>query len=221
MVTINPSHAHFVDVETTDENWRHAQLVHSEFKTKPGSECISTEFSLAYLSAVMTRYLPRTILELGAGIGTVTKLLLTHPHRPDCIVVTEDNEYCISAFKNNLTNYESEGVLLVTDLAELIAQDLQYDLIICDGGFEDKNQFKGLSEHTIFFFEGSRGPHRRLLRQHLDEIGLMYVENNYVQKGYKFYFAKNPYHFLGISIPKPKMKRKKGCWIGRAVADQI
>lgn len=210
---------HQLEVDVSDEDWRHARLIFSEFKSKPGSEYIATEFALAHLSAILTTRRPQTVLEFGAGIGTITKLLVTHPHRPRVIVTTENNEYCISAFNENIDESILTSVTLVRSLDELLAQDQTYDLVIGDGGFYNKAAFKGVSEDTTFFFDGSRAAHRKLLRAYLAENGLGYSERNYPRPGIKFVFKKNPYRFWGVSIPRPKIKRRKGCWVGSATVD--
>lgn len=213
------TNGHQLEVDVSDEDWRHARLIFSEFKSKPGSDNIATEFALAHLSAILTTRQPRTVLELGAGIGTITKLLATHLHCPRVIVATEDNEYCISALRTNLDDLHLTGITLVSSLEELLAQDQTYDLAICDGGFENKAQFKGVLEDTVLFFEGSRGLHRKLLCEYLAENDLSYTERNYPQAGIKFFFKKTPYRFWGASIVRPKIKRRKGCWVGSATVN--
>lgn len=54
---------HQLEVDVSDEDWRHARLIFSEFKSKPGSEYIATEFALAHLSAILTTRRPQTVLE--------------------------------------------------------------------------------------------------------------------------------------------------------------
>lgn len=213
------TNGHQLEVDVSDEDWRHARLIFSEFESKPGSEHIASEFALAHLSAILTTRRPRTVLELGAGIGTITKLLVTHPHSPRNIVVTEDNEYCIREFRKNLDEIHLAAVTLVRNLEELLAQDQTYDLTICDGGFENKAQFKGTSKDATLFFEGNRSPHRKLLREYLVENGLGYTERNYPQAGIKLFFKKTPYRFMGVSIVRPKIKRRKGCYVGSATVN--
>lgn len=213
------TNGHQLEVDVSDEDWRHARLIFSEFESKPGSEHIASEFALAHLSAILTTRRPRTVLELGAGIGTITKLLVTHPHSPRNIVVTEDNEYCIMEFRKNLDEIHLAAVTLVRNLEELLAQDQTYDLTICDGGFENKAHFKGASKDTTFFFEGSRSLHRKLLCEYLAENGLSYTERNYPRPRIKFSFKKTPYRFWGVSIVRPKIKRRKGCWVGSATVN--
>lgn len=75
---------------------RFASEVHSRFSSKSGSERIATKFALAHLSAVLNKYKPMDVIEYGAGIGTVTYALLSHPVGIKKLTTTEQNDFCLA-----------------------------------------------------------------------------------------------------------------------------
>jgi predicted O-methyltransferase YrrM len=68
-----------VKIEPSEADWAFAKSIRDEFKRKPGSQHIASEFALAYLSALLNKVKPDSVLEFGAGIGTVTYFLMKHP----------------------------------------------------------------------------------------------------------------------------------------------
>lgn len=198
------------------EDSRLAKQIYSEFHGKLGDQEIAGQFNLAHISAILTTAKPRTVLEIGAGIGTITKLLLVHPNRPETIVATEDNDFCIGQLQANLGPELFSKIVLVKSLDELLKQNLSYDFVISDGGFVKKEQFTGSTTQTVFFTEGSRGIHRQLLSEHLADLGLTYSERHYRQPGIRLVPRKQKEKKRLLNIPRYKIKARKGCWIGEA-----
>lgn len=199
--------------EPTKADWELARRIGAEFKAKPESRHIATEFALARLSASVRAVRPKSVLELGAGIGTITKLLLEHDMRPETVVSTEDHPVCLDALDRNLADIDRDGLHVVTSLDELLALDFTYELAICDGGFDDPRQYKGIREGALCFFEGSRGAHRRMLMSHLEPAGLAFEAHNFPRSGFRFFLKKKRNAPPG-AWRRPKIKRRKGCWIG-------
>lgn len=203
-------------IKPVKSDWELAGRIHSEFHGKPESLHIALEHALAHLSASLRLQQPKSVLELGAGIGTITKLLLQMENRPTRIVATEDHPVCLEAISDNLAGVDVSGLSVVTNIDDLLALSDSYDFVICDGGFLDQRVFRGVEENALCFFEGSRGPQRRLLNSCLEEKGLICELENYYRIGWHI-FMKEPGTPEGLHWRRPKLKRRKGCWIGPVV----
>src|SRR5689334_12958041 len=83
-----------IEIDEADRTF--GKSVHAEFKRHPGAEHIASQIALAYLSACLRSFRPRKVLELGAGIGTITYALLKHPCELEHVVATESDAHCIS-----------------------------------------------------------------------------------------------------------------------------
>ena len=80
-----------------------AKTIHGEFKRKPGSGRIASEFSLYHLSRLIRLRRPKVVLEIGSGIGTVSQLVLAHPERVQTLFSIEQEPFCRAAINENLT----------------------------------------------------------------------------------------------------------------------
>lgn len=203
-------------VTPSTEDWALARRIRNEFKAKPEAQHIAMTHALAHLAATVRIFKPANVLELGAGIGTITKLLLEIPDGPSRIIATEDNAVCLAALERNLTGLELSGVTIVTTLEDLLDLEMAYDLVICDGGFQDTRQYGGIAEGTVCFFEGNRSPDRRILSAALQDRGLAFSGRNYNRWGWRL-FIRQPRDADGVRRRRPKFKRRRGCWIGSVV----
>lgn len=93
------------------------------FKAKPGGDHIATPVSLDFLSTYCDQKGVQSILELGAGIGTMSALLSRETYD-----AYEDVSFCIDQCRTN-----APAVNLITDYRTLPPQQ-DYDLVIIDGG---------------------------------------------------------------------------------------
>src|SRR5688572_11575377 len=94
-----------------------ARGIYQEFRAKPESQRIAGEFALIELSRLLTRIKPKHVLEIGTGIGTITKLLLTHPDRPDRITATQGNPVCLLELTKNLSGLPLDSFMLMNSTA--------------------------------------------------------------------------------------------------------
>jgi hypothetical protein len=154
-------------------------------------------------------------LEVGAGIGTITKLLLTHPDRPEHLTVTEANPVCIAELAKNLQGVELAGYRLLTSATELDVVE-HYDLVIFDGSLDDERQYAVLKPGTWCFVEGSRGNTMRALEKKLLTRGLRVSFENRrpVGRRIKLFVSRR---ILGLPLPTLELKLKKGCSIGQVL----
>ena len=66
-----------------------ARNIYHQFSRKPGSHRIASAFSLCHLSRLIRLRKPRTVLEIGAGIGTISQLVLLHQERVESLYSIE------------------------------------------------------------------------------------------------------------------------------------
>lgn len=107
-----------------------AQQNYNHFKQLEGSEHIATFSSQLNLLEVIEKHDIKSALDWGAGIGTITNLLMVST---DCYVTAyELNEWCRDQLKKNLTLTKR---IELSDKFPLLAQ---YDLIVIDDDISRK-----------------------------------------------------------------------------------
>jgi tRNA G37 N-methylase Trm5 len=131
------------------QDWITAARVYRRFVSRPGADHIASRTSLAHLTAVLRTFDCKRVLELGAGIGTITYLLLQKQRE---VIALEHNSFCQHQLELNIpTNLRSQ-LRLVSDGAEI---DGVFDLVIIDGKIPPTTH-RFLTPGTICFAEGSR-----------------------------------------------------------------
>jgi hypothetical protein len=192
-------------VKVSDADRRSAAEVHRLFSAKPHSEHIASEFALAHLAAILRTGEITSVLEFGAGIGTVTYLVLSRvPHaRVHC---TEHNALCLSELAANLPPKMRERLTIHASADTVPAEP--FDLLIIDGKVSGANYVR---PGSIYFVEGHRSQARVWLSDELNRRGLTCR------------FRKHPgppkisWGVTRMQIPVPIMKRR-GCWVGMVSA---
>lgn len=94
---------------------------------KLGSDHIASPITLQSLANYCRKHRPATVLELGAGIGTITRWL---PRLAE-IDAYEDNEFCLKALEELA---KIRPITIIKDYHKLPPRRA-YDLIIIDGGY--------------------------------------------------------------------------------------
>ena len=100
--------------------------IYNSFKNKEGSEHIATPISIDAL----LRLNPKTVLEMGGGIGTLTYALTSLGAEVD---VYEDNEYCQVQLEKNVTGHN------LLKSYDILPSKKEYDLLIVDGASGKKH----------------------------------------------------------------------------------
>jgi len=95
--------------------------IYSKFKNKEGSEYIATPISIE----VLLNLNPKTVLEMGGGIGAMTYTVASLGAEVD---VYEDNLFCQEQLSKNVPKYT-----LLRDY-NVSPPKKKYDLVIIDGG---------------------------------------------------------------------------------------
>jgi hypothetical protein len=127
-----------------------AQQNFNHFKQLEGSKHIATFSSQLNLLEVILKFDIKNALDWGAGIGTITKLLILSK---DCDVTAyESNAWCRDQFKKNLELNER------IELSNKFPLDPKYDLIVIDDDISRKQIRQLLKEGKtkVIFIEGWR-----------------------------------------------------------------
>lgn len=162
-----------LNVKTSKVIWR-------KFASLPGAVVgdtvgIASEQAIRGVLNVIAKYHPAKILELGAGIGTLTYTALsavTHSsidREAFRFFTIENNEFCLSQLAGNLEKYK--GLYTVCRSTEELPQGMKFDFIIVDGGgdldgdmgvmnFENRLEAKG-----VILVEGTRAFQRELIKR--------------------------------------------------------
>lgn len=136
-----------------------ARAIFRRFRALPGSEQIATEYALVGLANLLRRQRPKRILEIGAGLGTLSALLLRAP--PATYWVLERDAGYRSAWDENV----GRARYAVTKVTELPRADAvsPFDLVVIDDRLQDPFPAAFLARRAVCYFEGNRGPERGLV----------------------------------------------------------
>ncbi len=189
-----------------------ARDVYREFKAKPESQHIASRFALEQLSALLARIKPARVLEVGAGIGTITALLLRPPNRPVSLTVTEDHPVCLRELARNIDERDSARYRIIHTPAELDRAAI-FDLVIFDGTLDDDLQYTVFQPGTWCFVEGARLATRLDLNRKLAPRRLTIDFTEKTPGSYKLKW-KGRYRLFGKVHHFPKIVPNKGCSFG-------
>jgi protein-L-isoaspartate O-methyltransferase len=136
-----------------------AEALYTAYAQKPGSQHIASLHACRGLEKLVLRHRPPRVLEIGAGIGTLTDLLLSA--LPDVhLTTTEDNSFCLEQLKANLKDRLAR--VRIVQSPEDVAGEL-FDLVVVDGGLDTVSVLQFVAPHGIVFVEGFRSAQRELL----------------------------------------------------------
>ncbi len=192
-----------------------AKGVFDHFINRPGAQHIATEFALAYLSALLRTRKPSSVLEFGAGIGTITYMLLDHPCGIEHVTSTEDHPFCLEQLDMNLQPEMRDRLNLIKDQDKLGDIHGDFDLVIFDGEFCAPEKLHFLDNRVACFIEGARTSTRNTVNEELARRGLACEFTNY-NRGQKLVsMAWRKKRWLGMPLPKLRFNKTiKGCWVG-------
>jgi len=203
-----------MQLEPSESDWAFAKIVHDEFSQKPGAQHIASEFALAYLSAVLNKVKPDSVLEFGAGIGTITHFLLQHPANIGHVTTTENHPYCLEQFAANISEEFDGRYDLIVDDSTLLPGQRPYELVIVDNLVSARG-YAYLDNSMTCFVEGARSANRREIQSELAGRGLRCDFVNYNRGMQYFSIVLRCSKKSGIPYPKFRLcKVRKGCWIG-------
>jgi len=172
------------------------QSVYEKFKALPGSQHIAGVVTLKRISEIVDELQPKRVLELGAGIGTITYLLLatTNAH----VDTYEPNEFCISALTENLSGFKDRYTLLTS--YKQLPPESAYDLVVIDGGAGSQDDtgymraayliLLSLDTVRVVIVEGHRKGQNTYVRRALAERYVYKRKRENIDHGYTEYYLK-------------------------------
>lgn len=135
---------------------------------------IASEQAISGVLNCINKFRPLRILELGAGIGTLTYTALNavvrqqiHKQKGYAFFTIENNDFCLQQLRVNIKDFD--GLYAVLSSTKDLPQDLLFDLIIVDGGGDLDGDmgimFFGdrLAQKGVIFVEGTRKFQRDLI----------------------------------------------------------
>ena len=147
--------------------------VHDLFAQRAGSDYIATTYALEGLDRALRRRAPRTVLEVGPGIGTTTSLVirtLDELHGPGSYELCgiEHVEFCLQQMELNLGS-EVSKTTVVSRYEELPEDVGPFEFVLVDGGGEGEADGSLPAEHVR--------QQNRLYVSRLAERAVVFVEN--------------------------------------------
>jgi hypothetical protein len=187
-----------------------ANEIHRRFSAYEGSQHIASPASLRWFAAILRTFQPANILELGAGIGTMTEMMLIDRYATSRVFTTETDAFCLEALKKNLSKPNDPRLQILTSENDLRKIQVPLDLIVGDGGFYSPLEFENSKEGTVLFFDGSRSKLRAIAQETLARKGL---ECEMKQLGTNSKMVWDVKHVFGLPIPF-RRKQRDTCWVG-------
>ena len=126
------------------------------FENKMGATEIATKEALRLVEDWVQKLDPKFIVEIGAGIGTITRLLSKTIDDKSMILAYEKNEWCRNRFWEN---FSFPNIELYSNLPELLGHSAtNIDLLIVDDFLNqsETNQLVHKFIPQIVFIEGHR-----------------------------------------------------------------
>ena len=198
-----------------DDDRALARETFERFSARPGAQHIATEFALTYLSALLRTRRPSSVLEFGAGIGTITSMLLDHPSGIEHVTCTEDHPFCLEQLDQNLRPEQKERLRLIKEKGRLGDIDRDFDLIIFDGEFGAFEKLQFLDDRVACFIEGARTRTRDAIDRHLADRSLACHFTNYNRGRKLMSMSWRKKRRFGMPLPKLRFNKVvKGCWVG-------
>lgn len=141
------------------------QEQYRKFSKAEGSQFIASEYALKKILEYLQNYKPKTILEIGIGIGTITDSVLKafHNNYRPVLFGTENNKFCLSKLPENLG--EQYNSLNIFPSIKNLPSDSRFDLIIIDGKESNLNLIKDFAnDHCVVIVEGDRKDQTEIFR---------------------------------------------------------
>lgn len=154
----------------------YAATVFAEFWAKPGSDEIATAFAIEGLVKLLQQHRPRAIIEVGGGIGTLSRVLLDHlpAHPSGALTVLERNDWCGARWVEHMGADGPRAFRLSGWPEKPYAwPDRPVDLLVVDDWLPLRYDHVEilLGQRALVFFEGNRVIERCIVREGLRAKG--------------------------------------------------
>ena len=157
-----------MQIKPNEDDWNVAKRICTRFLARPGADHIASPYALAHLAAILRQADVNSVVEFGAGIGTVTYLLLTYPSPNRTVVSTESNEFCLEQLQYNIPPEFKSRLAVISDFRQ---PNGHFDLAIIDGKIPPAEDYPFLRPGIICFVEGNREPQRDFVKERCLEKG--------------------------------------------------
>ena len=151
---------------------RLAEQIHAKFQAREGAEQIASLWALEGLEAWLTDNPPERVLEVGAGIGTVSELLGHYCRLSEFVVCVEDDPWCRTKWGHNV--WPIPPAMHLYDKVPLYEQP--FDLIVLDGPQMPPDGWHLLARGGTVFVEGNRRGQRAEMLAGLRRAGRRAVQ---------------------------------------------
>jgi predicted O-methyltransferase YrrM len=139
-----------------------ADAIYARFAERPGSDHIASANAINVLLWTVARWKPTRVLEVGAGIGTLTYTVLQSRPAARSLCCIEADPFCVDALRTNVAA-DLDRVDLVATSNEVGAAR-RFELIVVDGG-EAEPFAQWLARGGVIFVEGDRAAQRRAIEE--------------------------------------------------------
>ena len=140
------------------------------YRMLPRSDEIATKFAIAGLMRCIVKVRPKKVLELGAGIGTLSAAIL-RAGPPQVLAVGEREAWCREAWDRNV-RLDGTGTTLFR-LADWPAKPFPADLLVVDDWLPVRYSLVEpcVGRRALVFLEGNRVIERAIIREGLRTAG--------------------------------------------------
>jgi hypothetical protein len=141
-----------------DQLSRDAEVIFQRFRVLPGARHIASPYAIEGLLRLIDQQRPRRILEIGAGIGTLTSVIGGAARAGAEVITVEDVPYCQEQLAVNLGD-----LLALIELRDSLDElSGVFDLVVVDG-HQLINVLRYVSPGGYVFVEGDRWEQRDAL----------------------------------------------------------
>jgi precorrin-6B methylase 2 len=159
-------------MEFAEENYAY-------FVGKVGATEIATKEALRLIQAWINASQAQSILEIGSGIGTITRLICMSANPDTKILAYEKNQWCRDRFQEN---FDFKNVEIFQELSGLLNnRTVNVDLCIIDDFLNDSetNQLIRKFNPKIVFIEGHRRIQQLFFAKALHDSGVNFKYRNH------------------------------------------
>lgn len=143
--------------------------IHDRYAQQVGSEQIASLISIQTLVELLETKKPNQILELGAGIGTLTQVCLQKSS--GMLTSVENNEWCIDRLRKNMLDFRKFSLVTKYQLLDL-GSEADFLIIDANNGIYNVEKLIINSPHlSTVFIEGHHLAHRLNISRTLNKLG--------------------------------------------------
>lgn len=166
------------------------EQIHAEFAKKAGASQIASAFACRGLYKWLRKTQPYRIYEVGGGIGTLSKVILSALDDYGLYRVEEENDWCRSMWRNNVSVPENKTAKTVLLVWPEQCAATEADFLVIDAVTRWQHH-RHLGRRAVVFVEGQRRGQCDQLERDLDLCGRRWTSATFRppdrSKGYTVY----------------------------------